>query len=49
LSGARPIRFYDRFQADGDLTVVAELPDDISFVIDVAEKVKQQRNCRASE
>jgi len=32
--------FYDRFQADGDLTVVAELPDDISFVIDVVEKVK---------
>src|SRR5580765_2360504 len=32
--------FYDRFQADGDLTVVAELPDDISFVVDVVEKVK---------
>src|SRR4029077_7470746 len=32
--------FYDRFQADGDLTVVAELPDDISFVIDIVEKVK---------
>jgi phage terminase large subunit-like protein len=31
---------YERFQADGDLTVVAELPDDISFVIDVVEKVK---------
>ena len=22
--------FYERFQADGDLTVVEELPDDIS-------------------
>jgi phage terminase large subunit-like protein len=32
--------FYERFQADGDLTVVAELPDDISFVVDVVEKVK---------
>jgi len=32
--------FYDRFQADGDLTVVEELPDDISFVVDVVEKVK---------
>jgi len=32
--------FYDRFAADGDLTVVAELPDDISFVIDVVERVK---------
>jgi phage terminase large subunit-like protein len=32
--------FYERFQADGDLTVVAELPDDISFVIDIVEKVK---------
>lgn len=32
--------FYERFQADGDLTVVAELPDDISFVIDVVEKVR---------
>jgi len=32
--------FYDKFQADGDLTVVAELPDDISFVVDVVEKVK---------
>jgi phage terminase large subunit-like protein len=32
--------FYERFQADGDLTVVEELPDDISFVIDVVDKVK---------
>jgi phage terminase large subunit-like protein len=32
--------FYERFQADGDLTVVAELPDDISFVVDVVERVK---------
>ena len=33
-------RFTIRFEADGDLTVVAELPDDISFVVDVVEKVK---------
>jgi phage terminase large subunit-like protein len=32
--------FYERFQADGDLTVVEELPDDISFVTDIVEKVK---------
>jgi phage terminase large subunit-like protein len=32
--------FYDRFTGDGDLTVVDELPDDISFVIDIVEKVK---------
>ena len=32
--------FYERFQSDGDLTVVDELPDDISFVIDIVEKVK---------
>jgi phage terminase large subunit-like protein len=32
--------FYDRFQADGDLTVVEELPDDISAVTDIVEKVK---------
>jgi phage terminase large subunit-like protein len=31
---------YEQFQKDGDLTVVAELPDDISFVIDVVERVK---------
>ena len=31
---------YEQFQKDGDLTVVAELPDDISFVIDIVEKVK---------
>jgi len=34
------VSFYERFQVDGDLTVVAELPDDISFVIDIVEKVK---------
>jgi len=32
--------FYDRFKADADLTVVEELPDDISYVIDVVDKVK---------
>jgi len=32
--------FYERFQADGDLTIVEELPDDISFVTDIVEKVK---------
>lgn len=32
--------FYERFQADGDLTVVEELPDDISYVTDIVEKVK---------
>jgi phage terminase large subunit-like protein len=32
--------FYDRFQADGDLTVVEELPDDISTVVEIVEKVK---------
>jgi phage terminase large subunit-like protein len=32
--------FYDKFQADGDLTVVEELPDDISFVTDIVDKVK---------
>jgi len=31
---------YERFSADGDLTVVQELPDDISFVIDIVEKIK---------
>jgi phage terminase large subunit-like protein len=33
--------YYERFIADGDLTVVEELPDDISFVVDVVDKVKQ--------
>jgi phage terminase large subunit-like protein len=32
--------FYEKFQADGDLTVVEELPDDISYVTEVVEKVK---------
>jgi phage terminase large subunit-like protein len=32
--------FYEKFQKDGDLTVVEELPDDISFVQDIVEKVK---------
>jgi phage terminase large subunit-like protein len=31
---------YEKFQTDGDLTVVEELPDDISFVVDVVDKVK---------
>jgi len=35
--------FYDKFQADGDLTVVDELPDDISFVTDVVQKVKDSK------
>jgi len=32
--------FYERFQADGDLTIVEELPDDISIVVEIVEKVK---------
>jgi phage terminase large subunit-like protein len=32
--------FYDRFVADGDLTVVEELPDDISAVVEIVEKIK---------
>jgi phage terminase large subunit-like protein len=32
--------FYERFIADGDLTVVDELPDDITYVIDLVERVK---------
>jgi len=35
--------FYDTFIADGDLSVVDELPDDIGFVIDVVDKVKQSK------
>ena len=35
--------FYERFQADGDLTVIEELPDDISFVVDIVEKVKETK------
>jgi phage terminase large subunit-like protein len=35
--------FYERFQADGDLTVVEELPDDISYVTDIVEKVKETK------
>ncbi len=34
---------YRQFQRDGDLTVVEELPDDISFVIDVVEQVKESK------
>src|SRR5580765_1429135 len=34
---------YERFQADGDLTVVEELPDDISFVTEIVEKIKGTR------
>jgi phage terminase large subunit-like protein len=32
--------FYEKFQADGDLTVIEELPDDISTVTEIVEKVK---------
>jgi phage terminase large subunit-like protein len=35
--------FYEKFQADGDLTVVEELPDDISFVVDIVDKVKTSK------
>jgi phage terminase large subunit-like protein len=35
--------FYDKFQADGDLTLVEELPDDISFVTDIVQKVKDAK------
>ena len=35
--------FYDKFIADGDLTVVEELPDDISFVIDIVKDVKETK------
>src|SRR5580765_2591448 len=35
--------FYDKFVSDGDLTVVEELPDDISFVTDIVEKVKNAK------
>jgi phage terminase large subunit-like protein len=35
--------FYEKFQADGDLTVVEELPDDISFVTDIVEKIKTSK------
>lgn len=34
---------YRQFQRDGDLTVVEELPDDISFVIDIVEQVKASK------
>jgi len=32
--------FYDKFVKDGDLTIVEELPDDISAVTEIVEKVK---------
>jgi len=35
--------FYDTFIADGDLSIIDELPDDISFVVDVVDKVKQSK------
>jgi phage terminase large subunit-like protein len=35
--------FYEKFQADGDLTVVEELPDDISYVTDIVQKVKDAK------
>jgi phage terminase large subunit-like protein len=34
---------YEEFQRDGDLTVVEELPDDISFVIDIVENIKNSK------
>ena len=34
---------YERFQADGDLTVVEELPDDITAVVDIVQKVKDSK------
>jgi phage terminase large subunit-like protein len=34
---------YEKFQADGDLTVVDELPDDISFVTDIVKRVKDSK------
>jgi len=37
------ITVYEEFQRDGDLTVVDELPDDISFVVDIVEKVKNTK------
>jgi len=35
--------FYDKFQADGDLTLVEELPDDISFITDIVQKIKDSK------
>jgi phage terminase large subunit-like protein len=35
--------FYEKFMADGDLTVVEELPDDISYVTDIVEKAKDSK------
>lgn len=35
--------FYQQFIRDGDLTVVPQLPDDISAVVDIVEKVKLSR------
>jgi phage terminase large subunit-like protein len=35
--------FYDKFVYDGDLTIVEELPDDISAVTEIVEKVKVAR------
>jgi phage terminase large subunit-like protein len=34
---------YERFQADGDLTVVEELPDDISNITEIVAKVKDAK------
>jgi phage terminase large subunit-like protein len=31
---------YDKFIADGDLTLVNELPDDVTFVVDVVSRIK---------
>jgi phage terminase large subunit-like protein len=35
--------FYESFIANGDLTVVDELPDDISFVSDIVDKIKESK------
>lgn len=35
--------FYQQFIQDGDLTVVRQLPDDISAVVDIVEKCKLSR------
>ena len=34
---------YERFVADGDLTIVEELPDDVSAVTEIVEKVKNAK------
>jgi phage terminase large subunit-like protein len=39
--------FYESFITDGDLTVVDELPHDISFVSDIVDKIKQSKKLAA--